>query len=156
MTAETGMPDNPGHPRTSTVSPAVVETVVRLILRCHRCNKPFKDEYESDEIVLWTAESIARTFPADMHPWDDALGWKRLSDRILCDGCWIHSDDEDEDSVELGPLPALEAAAVTRAQLGYLKTNSGLRPVDEAEDSWEPFTPEAARSAVVTGGPADG
>lgn len=123
------MPDTATDTRTTG---PVLETVTRFIVHCSRCNTPFKDE-DLNVTALWTQEEFEQAFPADFKDWDDAEGWIRIGDRILCFDCWEYDeeDTDDERRVECGPLPADKAGRVARDRLAYQHgqiTNPG-RPI---------------------------
>jgi hypothetical protein len=81
------------HTRTETAAGAiVVETVTRLILHCSRCGTQYHDD-DYSTVALWTWAEIEETFPDDPGQWDDAQGWARVGDRILCTDCWTWDDE---------------------------------------------------------------
>lgn len=98
----------------------ITEAVIRVVLHCSRCNTRFTDDFDDDNtLILWDPKELEETFPADSHlPDDDAGGWKRLGDRVLCEDCWTYDDTADE-PVEKPPLPAVEDAKLNRERAAY-------------------------------------
>ena len=102
----------------------IVESVVRVILHCSRCNTPFVDDYDGDDRpILWDQAELEKAFSDDLaagfrEGFEDVQGWIRLDDRVLCHDCWEYTEDGDQ-RTEKAPLPAVDAAKVTRAQARY-------------------------------------
>lgn len=118
----------------------ITEAVIRVILHCSRCNTRFTDDFDDDNtLVLWDPKELAETFPAESHlPDDDACGWKRIGDRVLCEDCWTFDDTDDEAPAEKAPLSAVEDAKLNRERAGYTSASALKRVLQNAAKHAEP------------------
>ncbi|MFD1546960.1 hypothetical protein [Nonomuraea guangzhouensis] len=112
----------------------IVEPVVRVILRCSRCDTPWLDDEEA--VALWVdAAQIEKAF--SKLGGGDFYGWRRAGDLYLCEDCHIVDGGV---VVERPPLRPVEQATVLRAQDGYARLVGRVAAYELL-----PSAPEAAR-----------
>jgi hypothetical protein len=127
----------------------IVETITCLILHCHRCNKPFRDDSDDEYggVYHWeTREGIAKEFN---NRFGEYGGWRRFGDRYICGNCQIsngYADDLNAREVP-EPLPPLESDKVTRAQAEYAAAERHV--IDLNENGWTIKHPLSCRPNLL-------
>jgi hypothetical protein len=93
----------------------ILEPVTGVLLHCSRCNTTFAHDESDGDVCFGDLAGVEKVFPPGMK--DDACGWIRIGDRVLCWDCWECTPGGER--VELLPLLAIDAAKVAREQQGY-------------------------------------
>jgi hypothetical protein len=116
----------------------ILQPLLTVVLHCSRCNEALKDD--DDRLILWNETELRGLFPASMQTRADVFGWMRVGDRVLCPDCW--TTGEDEEPVEMPPLPAGEAHNVALFQSAYA-------PYEHVRAAYAKASREAVKGRVV-------